>query len=368
MKYSRIIKNIFFIAITTVITGLAGCSDSDPENKPDDNREPLAQLQEGQIISRELTYGNLTIHLEDEMVNYGDEEMPVLFSVNKKISFEMPELEGVVFTTTAEKLDHFFSCWAKMKDMPYESKEDKTEVAYDVYDHFINLDIDFNLFVELVSEGFKIKTLMATQDLSRSSGVPANDVLYSLWANRKEIPIESRGAVKDVIGIVEGIVELYNVWNDFMENNQPVEEAVEGTCNFLNGADTDVHNYSLDNYFASQEYKLKYWVTGIWHSKFNYIIEGYTGRHSSLPGKYVPVCRIRTTYLDVKGPAFIGSGSYKFSPVVNVSQVPDDPTVQVNGMVQVIYGDCCCFRYYSYLNFSLRGDKGYEQLTFNSGK
>lgn len=354
--------------MAAAMTWMSGCGGSDVEEKTDSEPKPVAQLQEGQTISREFTYGNLTITLEDEMVNYGDDEMPVLFSVNKKISFETPELEGAVFTTTADELDNFFRVWAQMKGMPYDSEEDKTDVAYDVFDHFIHLDIDFNLFVELVSEGFKIKALMEAEDVTRSSGVPVNDVLYSLWARRKEIPLDSRGAVKDVIGIVEGIVDMYNVWNDFVENNQPVAEAVEGTCNFLNGNDTELTNYSLDKYFTTQEYRLSYWVSGIWHSKFNYVIEGYTGSHYSLPGKYVPICRIRTTFIDVQGPAFIGSGSYKFSPVVNVSQVPDNPTVQVNGMVQVIYGDCCCFRYYSYLNFSLRGDIGYEQLTFNSGK
>lgn len=362
----RTIISTFIItsAMTAVVTG---CSSSDDIEIIDDTPQ-VAQLKEGQIVCREFSYSGKKIYLEDEMVNYGDEDTPVLFSVNKKIVFDFPEFEGAVFATTADELDTFFRHWAEMREMPYGTDEEKTEVAYDVFDYFINLDIDFNLFVQLATEGYNLKALMQTESMSRAAGVAANDVLYSIWAQRKDVNAESRGTFKDVIGIIEGVVDLYNVWNDFVQNNQPVAEAVEGTCSFLNSRDTDASNYSLDNYFKSPEYTLSYYVSGIMHSKFNYIIEGYTGTHRSLPGKYVPRCRINTTKMDVKGVAFIGSGSYKFSPVINVSSDPDNPTVQVNGFVQVVYGDCCCFRYFSYLNFSLRGDTGYSQLTFDSGK
>lgn len=364
MKTISII-NTLLIAIT--MTALAACSDSDDVDVKDDTQE-VAQLKEGQIVYREFSYGDKKIYLEDEIVNYGDDEMPALFSVNRKIIFDFPELDGVVFATTADELDAFFRNWADMRGMPYGSDEEKMDVAYDVFGYFIYLDIDFNLFVQLAVEGYNLKALMQAESRSRAAGVATNDVLYSLWAQRHDVKPETRGMFKDIVGIIEGIVDLYNVWNDFVQSNQPIAEAVEGTCSFLNGQDTDVSNYSLDNYFVSPQYNLSYYVSGIMHSKFSYIIEGYTGTHRSLPGKYVPKCRIRTTKLDVEGVAFIGSGSYKFSPVVNVSREPDNPTVQANGFVQVVYGDCCCFRYFSYLNFSLRGDTGYSQLTFDSGK
>lgn len=364
MKINTIITAVL---IATAMAAVTGCNDSENNKKKDDDVQ-VAQLKEGQIVYREFSYGDKKIYLEDEMVNYGDDEVPVLFSVNRKIIFDFPELDGAVFATTEDELDAFFRKWADMRNMPYGTDEEKADVAYDVFDYFIYLDIDFNLFVQLTTEGYNLQALMQAETRSKTAGVAPNDVLYSLWAQRKEVTAETRGTFKEVIGIIEGIVELYNVWNDFVQNNQPIAEAVEGTCSFLNGKDTDVSNYSLDHYFTSPEYKLSYYVTGIMHSKFSYIIEGYTGTHNSLPGKYVTKCRINTTNLDVEGVAFIGSGSYKFSPVVNVSREPDNPTVQVNGSVQVVYGDCCCFRYFSYLNFSLRGDTGYSQLTFDTGK
>lgn len=349
------------------MTATTACSDSEEVDNKDEVPE-VAQLKEGQIVYREFTYGDNKIYLEDEMVNYGDDEMPVLFSVNRKIIFDIPELDGIVFATTEEELDTFFRNWASMREMPYNTDEEKVDVAYDVFNYFIYLDIDFNLFVELAIQGYNLKALMQTDTRAKAAGVATNDVLYSLWAHRKEVKPETRGIFKDVIGIIEGVVDLYNVWNDFVENNQPIAEAVEGVCSFVNGSDTDVDNYTLGSYFKSPEYQLSYYVTGIMHSKFSYIIEGHTGTHGTLPGKYIPKCRIRTTKLDVRGVAFIGSGNYKFSPVVNVSQEPDNPIVQANGFVQVVYGDCCCFRYFSYLNFSLRGDSGYSQLTFDNGK
>lgn len=346
---------------------LTGCKDSDEEKGSSSDEPQILELKEGQIVCREFAYGDKKITIEDEMVNYGDDEMPALFSVCKKITLDLPELDGVVFTTDAQELEHFFSLWADMREMPFSTREDKVDVAYDVFDFFINLDVDFHLFVQLVTEGYNLKALMQIPELSRASETPANDLLYALWSNRKEVDAESRGTVRDVIGIIEGVIDLYNVWNDFAQNNQPIAEAVEGTCSFLNSADNNASHYSLDDYFISPDYVLSYWVTGIMHSQFTYIVEGFTGSHPTIPGKYIPKCRIRTTWLDVKGTGFIGSGSYKFSPVINVAQAPDSPVVQANGMVQVVYGDCCCFRYFSYLNFSLRGDTGYSQLTYDRG-
>lgn len=365
MKTLPIMTRAFLLV--TAMTAIAACDSSNEEVIKDENLE-IAQLKEGQTVYREFIYGDKKIYLEDEMVNYGDDEMPVLFSVNKKVIFDFPELDGAVFVTTADELDAFFRNWADMREMPYATEEEKVDVAYDVFNYFIYLDIDFNLFVQLAVEGYNMKALMQVDSKSRAAGVTPNDVLYSIWAQRDKVNPETRGVFKDVVGIIEGVVDLYNVWNDFVENNQPIAEAVDGVCSFLNGSDTDVNNYSLDSYFVSPEYQLSYYVSGIMHSKFSYIIEGNTGSHSTLPGKYIPKCRIRTTRLDVKGTAFIGSGSYKFSPVVNISQEPDNPIVQTNGFVQVVYGDCCCFRYFSYLNFSLSGDKGYSQLTFDNGK
>ncbi|WP_455625219.1 hypothetical protein [Parabacteroides sp.] len=365
-KQISIIMMTLCLVTTSIV--LNSCKDSEEENPSNPEETEIVQLKEGQTIHRQFTYGDKKIDIEDEMVNYGDADTPVLFSVNKKITFDFPGLDGIVFTTDANELEIFFKYWANLYDMPYSTREEKAEVAHSVFNYFITLDIDFHLFVQLVTEGYNLRALLETPTLLRSSDIPMNDVLYTLWSKREEVPVATRSKAEDVIGIIEGVIDLYNVWNDFAANNQPIAEAVEGTCSFLNGADNDASHYSLDNYFISPDYVLSYWVSGIMHSQFTYIVEGYTGKHPSLKGDYIPKCRIRTTYLDVKGAAFIGSGSYKFSPVINVSSTPDSPIVQANGMVQVVYGDCCCFRYFSYLNFSLRGDRGYSQLTFDSGK
>ncbi len=375
MNILRHYKNSIFGALTILATiSLGACSnsnDSDIDIDPKPSFSELAHLEEGQVLNREFKYGDFTITLEDEMVNFGGPNSPILFPVNKSISVTSPDITGAVFVVTREQIEAFLKLWAKSFSLPFETVEDKVKVAESVYDYFISSEIDFGLFVDLALNGYEVNNLKKIGNQSRAADVDFNSMLYTIWSNKKELTPEkmnTRGTVKDIFGIIEGVVDLYNVWNDFSKNATPIAEAVDGVCSFLNAQDSIPRNYNLSRSFDSGEYKLKYWVSGIWHAIYEYKIEGFTGSHPDFKGKYIPKARVTTTKLDVKGPHFIGQGKYKFSPVVNVGRSADDPIVQVNGMVQVVYGDCCCFRFFSYLNFSLHGEDGYSVVTYDDGR
>lgn len=350
---------------------LTGCSDSsDSDVKTPSEGTEMAQLKEGDKLTRHLQLGAHEITIEDVLVNFGDEDAPALFSVTKSISIDKEDLDGTVFTVTKPMIESFIEKWAKIKSLPFDTEEDKAMAAYDIYRYFYDTDIDIYLFINLVNEGFNPNTLLGAIDDTRANAAEAgaNDVLYAIWQHRDEISrsvdvSDTRGAIRDIKGIIEGVVDLYEVWKDFAEHTKPIETAVDGYCSFLNSEDLNAENYNLlekDIY----EVKLTY-DAGIWESDFFYKVGSYTGSHPGIAGAYLPKVYIQTTYMHVVGPSFIGAGKYKFSPVVNISQDPDSPIVQANGMVQVTYGDCCCFRYVSYLNFSVDGNNGLEVLSFN---
>ncbi len=360
------VRNILMLMCGLLATSLISCSNDDNQHEP----TKMAELKEGQTVQRELKIGNKgRIYIEDEIINYGDKEIPVLFSVNKKFEISDDDYEGLMFVLQKDTLEIFFQRWAETHNLPFNTAEEKADIASHIYDYFFHSELDLALFVELINSGYTIQDLKTAVQTSRSQQLPANDILYMLYREQTQNQNLSKDTKDDIKAIIEGIIDLYNVWKEFSERNQPIAEAVEGICSFLNGGDTNANNYTLGEYFVSPEYALSYWVSGIWHAQFTYIIEGYCkGTHPDYGGLYVPKCRIRTTYLDVDGPSFIGSGSYQFSPIVNISDEFGKPIPQANGMVQVVYGDCCCFRYFSYLNFSVDGKNGYRQITFNDGK
>lgn len=367
-----------WVAVIAAGLSLTACSDdADEKALNDDNTtnvplSEMAHLEAGQILCRQFTYHDVTIDIEDEMVNFGEADAPILFPVNKTVKFSAPGYEGAVFVTTREHIEAFMRLWANATGLPFETEEEKIIVAENVYTYFIVNEIDFGLFVALVMHNYDVNTLKAIGRESRAANVDFNSVLYGLWSQRDQITpeqVRSRGAVKDVFSIIEGVIDLYNVWNDFTKNADPIAEATDGRiCSFLSPANQSYENYCKVKDFDSGEFKLKYWVSGIWHAQFHYKIEGYTGCLTGENGRYVPAVRVTTTELSVKGPYFIGQGKYKFSDAINIGRTADAPVVQANGMVQVVYGDCCCFRFFSYLNFSVDGENGYRTLSYDDGK
>lgn len=360
----KTLRYISAVAAVMTALSLASCGDDSDDNIGDSETE-MAHLKEGDILTRRIDMGGHRIEIKDQMVNYGDEDSPVLFSVTQSINIDKEKLDGTVFTVTKPMIEKFLSKWAQIKAMPFDTKEEKVSVALDVYRYFYDYNIDIYLFMNLVNDGFSPDILLRAADQTRAADADVNDALYAIWKHRDMIPADTRGTVRDIKGIIEGVADLYEVWKDFSDNNPPIEEAVDGYCSFLNSADLDLNNY-IDNSICYYPVKLEY-DAGLWEAKFHYQVSLKGGYHKSLPGHYIPKVYIQTTYLHVKGPSFIGAGKYKFSPVVNISQDPDSPVVQANGMVQVTYGDCCCFRYVSYLNFSANGYGDLDILSFDEG-
>ena len=330
------------------------------------NPEGIMEFKEGYVITRELSYGDsVVLKIEDVITNFGTEEIPVLFPINKSIEGS-EEWRNTTHVISREGLAHLIEVWANTHDMALESREDSMLVCHDIFAFFFTKKSDMGLFINLLRKGNSFERMKYIATTAADYNIPVDEALR-IYSDNKET-LETRGTAKNIIGIIGGIKDLYDVWNDFSKNSTPIAQAVNNVSSFISPQDEDYRNYKLGNKFSSSTYKLKYWVSKWWHSKFEFVVEGYVGTHPTIPGYFIPKSQIRTTYIDVKGPEFIGKGEYSYSPVINVSPSFDYPVVQANGQVKVTYGDCCCYRFVSYLNFALNGQTGYSVISYDNGK
>lgn len=353
MKTSQWIYGI--CASFLMIVGMSACNDD--SEKILENQVP--EFKTGDIIKHELYRGDELIYqVESEVTNYGTEDAPIHFAITKSFKFGNDSFKGTTFLVERDDFEDFIKIWAENMDMSFSQEIDRIAVCMDIYRYFHSTDADMGFFIYLLKKKYEVAHLKYAIDMASKRNVPISVMMTAL---NNEEAVDSRGTVKDIKGIINGFADLYNVWIDFATDNPPIAEAVDDISSFISEHDKEINNYIKVKDFSSGEYKLSY-DAGIWEAKFNYTIEGYTGTHPSIPGYFIPRSRIRTTKLKVKGPAFIASGKYSYSSLINISDTFDYPVVQANGQVHVVYGDCCAFRFHSYLNFSLDGRNGYKQI------
>lgn len=85
----------------------------------------------------------------------------------------------------------------------------------------------------------------------------------------------------------------------------------------------------------------------------------YKGKHSILPGTYVP--RLGMIVESVKcswGMHITGDIQYN---VGFTDGTEENPVAYSDGSVFIGYGDCCCFKRVAELDYNVRGDTGYEE-------
>ena len=133
--------------------------------------------------------------------------------------------------------------------------------------------------------------------------------------------------------------------------------------------DTVLAHYTWRDSIASRNYHLSY-DAGLWEAKCTYHIEvaynAYTAA-SGCAGQFIYTCNTIPTYCHVKGKKFIVDGGTEFYSPVNNGD-PTNMVPELPGQVRVTYGDCCCFRKYSVLNFRVDGADGYFEDTWDPGK
>lgn len=351
----------------------------------DDNTNPVSMVTpytHGQEIVKTFMADNDTVvKMIDEATDLGTASNPVIFLLHKQTVTLDEGYEHVFFPVYRDKLASFMVIWADEYGLAFSTDEEKAYAYKHFLDYLVLNHLDAGLIVELIIH--QDMALAPVLDIIEQAGklkvqsaygvVPANELLYRMVTEHlsAEALLEEykpvKGTAEDggsIISVFKSVIELAEVWIEFANDNKPTTDAADNYMSFLNSQDSIVGDYSAGTPFQSKTYKLSY-DAGLWQAKINYDVEGaYAATHPTIAGSYIPACNTLSTYLSCKGPDFTVIAKTGYSPAINVGTY-DVPAAEMNGKVSVEYGDCCCFHYFSYLNFKINANTGYTEVSFS---
>lgn len=351
----------------------------------DENTDPPSMVTAytpGQEIVKTFMADNDTVvKMIDVATDLGTTSNPVIFLLHNQTVKLEEGYEHIFFPLYRDNLEPFMALWAEEYGLAFSTEE---EIAY-AYQHFLDYlvlnHLDAGLFVELIMH--QDVALAPVLDIIEQAGnlkvksvygpVPANDLLHRMVTEHMtpEALLNEYKPAKNIaegggtiISVFKSVIELVEVWVEFANDNKPTVDAADNYMSFLNSQDSVVGNYSAGTAFKSKTYQLSY-DAGIWQAKINYDVEGaYAATHPTIAGSYIPACNTISSYLSCKGPDFTVIAKTGYSPAINVGTF-DVPAAEMNGKVSVEYGDCCCFHYFSYLNFKINANTGYTEVSFS---
>ena len=378
-------SNILFIALSLSLC-LLGTACKDDNNDPAPNNETTA-YSPGQIITKSFAVDNDTVvKMTDMVTNYGTASNPAIFLVHQNTSILKTGYENVFFPVYKNELEAFMQSWAAEFNLTLNGTADQKANAYKHFlFYLVSNKIDAGLLIGAVTQEKQslssVIQMIDETNMARMHSLltipPANSLLFQVVEEHKSLEvIQDKYVVKKllkdsdvgaIISVFKSIKEMAEVWIDFAKDNKPAVNAADNYMSFINSSDTIIENYTGGTAFKSSTYKLSY-DAGVWQAKINYHLEGtYGATSNNVPGHYIPKCNTLTSSISCKGPAFSINAKVGYSPAINVGTF-DVPAAEMNGKVSVDYGDCCCFHYFSYLNFKVNANTGFKEVSFSKGK
>jgi len=328
----------------------------------------------------ELTYAfvvddDTMMKLRDEVLDYGYDGYPVLMLVHKETLIHEEGWGSVFRPLIKEKLDAILVLWAAEFKMPYGTAQEKAYVARNFLDYIVNNNLDVGIFVDLALSGggVKLAPTMELISMVQKMGGDPTDFLFRMDAEKITVENALNELKSTKQGEVFCILFCWNAWKTVMNfvelfnGTDTVGSAPTSYMSYLCAQDTNHLNYIFNDSVASRDYHLSY-DAGLWEAKCTYHVElAYDAHSSACAGQFIYSCVVTPTYCHVRGKKFIVDGGVTYSPPVNIGN-PTNMVPSLNGQVKVTYGDCCCFRKYSVLNFHVDGDDGYFEDTWDIGK
>jgi hypothetical protein len=372
-------KTRYFLLIIA-LTGLLFIT-CNKENDDEETTTPheVTPWEAGMKLTYAFAVDNDTVmKLRDEVLDYGYEGFPVLMLVHDETLIHVEGWGSVFHPLRKERLDMILGLWAEEFDMPYGTAKEKAYVARHFLDYIVGNDLDVGIFVELAlsGHGLKLAPMLNMVSMAQELGKHPNSCMYRMESGN--IPVE------DVINELKSIKQFGEVFcilfgpnvlktvTNFVKcfvDNDIVANAPENTMSYICSEDTVLSHYTWEDSIASRRYDLSY-DAGLWEAKCHYHIEVAYNAHTSASGctgQFIYTCNTIPTYCHVKGPKFTVDGGTEFYTPVNNGN-PTNMVPELPGQVRVTYGDCCCFRKYSVLNFRVDGAAGYIEDTWDPGK
>jgi hypothetical protein len=367
-----------FITVCLALVFLTSCSKKNEETTTTTaTRTPTqTNLKEGDVLTYSfLADADTLVKMRDQVVNFGTMDFPVLLMVHKETLIQKEGWENTFYPLVREKFEAFMVLWVIHFNLPFSTQEEKAYAFRNFIDYIHENELDAGLFIELLNSPrmMKIDPVLKVISLAKESGKTPNDYLCRMM--EENIPpeklmseLKSSEEVLELIIFFAGLPIKVAKLISFVMNSGGTPHPPKNVTSFINAADTVLSHYTGDTSFRTKNYKLSYDV-GLWEAKCTYHVEGnYRAFNQNYPGKYITKCNTISTYSHVNGPDFVVEGKVLYSPPINASASFDTLVAEFNGKVTVTYGDCCCCRKTSYLNFKINGETGFKQMSFSKGK
>jgi len=386
-KKIKIMKTTYIFIL--IVIGLLAVM---PSCKEDSKTETVPQETTAFTPGQTLTYSfavddDTVVKMIDEAIDFGTQDRQVIMLIHKQTDVMTPGYEYIFFPVIREKLGLFMILWAGHFDLNFVTQEERAAV----YGHFLDFvvlnGLDAGLLIELIiGEGQALSPVISMIDEAENlkngsdSNLPSpNDLLYRILTEKitpGEIisELKASGALKEttsgvIVTIFKSLIKTIDVWVDFTKDNKPITDMSSNFMCFLNTNDTVLSHYTGGTAFLTKTYSLSY-DAGLIEAKCKYHLEGvYAAVHNTIPGFYIPSCNTICPWTSCKGAGFVVKGKTDYSPAINsATNFSDPPVADMNGKVSVEYGDCCCFRKFSYLNFKINAGTGYSEVSWSPGK
>jgi hypothetical protein len=402
----------FTIVLATIMLASSSCKN---EEDDDNNQYEPPLITEGQMVTSEFSKDGIVVErMVDTAVNFGTPEAPALFYINSEHTLNGQPIEvgnrhGNVFRSLKRnELENFIVIWGSLNgievdlaDPSQEALARKQQAYYKLHEFLIGNNIDLPVLVALAKDTTELNSAVRLVEATNSSqnlksgkisvnhpeallrsfekyGIKPSDFTreahnqgmtektYLELANLKGIDIgqsikEEASAGQIGILIVAGVVWatklLSKISIRLIENYGPVVDIENDFCSYLHDSDLVVTHYVADpTPEVSPTYSVKYCTLA--QCSF-YMETYYKGKHSTLPGTFVP--RLGLIVESVKcswGMHITGDIQYNIG---YTDGTEENPIAYSDGSVFVGYGDCCCFKRVAELDYSVRGDTGYEE-------
>ncbi len=397
------------IFLTGILLLLTACSNDHPEPTPPETLQPV--IKEGmEVYSQIFADNELQEESVDKVMNFGNEDTPLLFHVNQRHTFKgqtvpqgTSDMDCSFYSLTEDEYNGFIKLFAIMKGISTStelSEEQRlaafTELAQLLYDSKIELALliyltdnspeelaaiygmiqeasgtrskqnDINAIMSSMIRA-DLKPTELKKELDRE-GLSFNDFLTQADHAGIDIPgmIQTRmGVVGIVKAVVDGVVLLSKLIVAFVENAQPIVDIENTYVSYLHQDDLDPLNYYGAYRIQSKTYECRYGTKDVPMAQCKFSVEAYIhGEHKQYKYAFIPrvgmmVERVRCTAgMHVEGSVAYSPGYTTYSP--------EGPVAYGEHNITIEYGDCLCFARTARLNYTINAINGFEYIEWKS--
>ena len=408
-------KQIIRLSILCLAVLFSACSNDDNEvNEIVPASGPL--FEHGQIVTSEFLKGDEVIEsMVDTVINLGSDKHPALFYINSshKVLGEQIDDGNTQYSTfrslKREHLKDFIKLWGELHGFDINhsavSEEAKKEIR-DAYIHLNNYvranELDLPLFIalckdvmdteaaiEIVAASTPSSAMYSTAKIINTSdnilntlettGIRPSELAevlqsedlsiadYLSLANQTGIDVATNLKSAKIAGILAaelilaGTVIASEAVVAFIEHNEPVIDFEGSYVSYLHPDDINPMHYANSKTMTSNDYSVKYCSL----AKATFYMETvYNSGHQTIPGQYI--ARAGMIAKSVK----VGWGMHVNAQTKFEAAQPygteENPIAKASGTVDIKYGECCAFSRKAKLKFTLSGDKGFEQDSWNA--